>query len=119
MFIQFIQTQGLNITVDQKQAEEILKNSQQICPVKDRNGKWTGETINKAYTTGTKPDRYAMKDGLMDLKNMNQELARLEAINPKTKEAGQKLAEAQQKQKDKIVDFREYLGIKPQLNAKN
>lgn len=56
-YVKFIMSKGLDITVDEPQAREILKSPQQSHPVKDpKTGEWTLETINKAFMIGTKRD---------------------------------------------------------------
>ena len=54
-YIQFTLSQGIKITVDEEQAKDILKSTQQLIPIV-KNGEWTGETINKAHIVATKRD---------------------------------------------------------------
>jgi len=85
-FIKFIMSQkGLEFTVSEETAEEILTSPQQLVPVKDLNGNWTGETINKAHIIATERDRFEEKDW------WQKNTQKLEEPKKKTKEDKEKI----------------------------
>ena len=91
-YIQFTLSQGIKITVDEEQAKEILKSTQQLIPIV-KNGEWTGETINKAHIVATRRDYEEERSYYREQESMAQRQKEKEAqeaydrLSPKEKEA--------------------------------
>lgn len=52
----------LNFTVDEDRALAILKSPDQLIILKDEQGNWNGDAINKSEIIGTKLDKERTKD---------------------------------------------------------
>ena len=69
-FIKFTMSDGPHFTLPEAIAQRILDSAQQMIKVTDQNGKWTGQTINKAHIISTDRDRDAERD--FNLQNVRQ-----------------------------------------------
>lgn len=91
IFIKFILTNG-EISVDEKQAKEILKSEAQLIPIRDESGAWTHETINKAFIVRTVRDSDRIRHWHSEQKRKNEariaeeEHQRLLAMSPEERE---------------------------------
>ena len=72
IFVKFIMTNG-EITVDEEQAKSILKSEVQLIPIRDENGAWTHETLNKAYLVRTVKDHEKMRWWRIEQKKKEEE----------------------------------------------
>lgn len=72
-YVKFVMSRGKDITVDEQQAKEILRDERQMCPVVDpKTGEWTRESINKAHLVETVPDHE--KDRAMALQEQSKRM---------------------------------------------
>lgn len=56
-YVKFLmRNRELNITLPMEKAEKVLTSSQQLVMITDKDGKWDGETLNKAEIVGTVRD---------------------------------------------------------------
>lgn len=55
-FIKIKMRDKTSITLPIEQAEQVLTSTQQIIMLYDEEGKWTGESLNKAEIVGTQRD---------------------------------------------------------------
>ena len=99
MFIKFVMTgKNKDFTIDEFQAKEILSSPQQLIPVKDWHGNWTGETINKAFITCTERDRDAERTYHDEVQRLEERKKYLTAVPEQTDpEKQQKLIEERKK----------------------
>ena len=56
-YIKFVLSKGSDVVVTEAEAKEILKAEAQLIPIRDENGQWTGETINKSHIIKTEIDK--------------------------------------------------------------
>lgn len=54
--IKFYMSNKEEFVFDEIMAEAIIDSANQIVKIEDANGKWTGQTLNKAHIILTKPD---------------------------------------------------------------
>lgn len=72
-FIKFEMSNRTSFTVPRVQAEEFLKNPQQMIRITDpETGEWTGKLINKAHIVDTQPD-WGKQNEIMDSEYKNLE----------------------------------------------
>lgn len=57
-FVKIKMRDKTSITLPLEQAEQVLRSPQQLVMLYDENGKWDGESINKAEIVGTQRDYY-------------------------------------------------------------
>ena len=112
IFIKFVLTKG-EITVDEEQAKNILRSEQQLIPIKDLDGNWTYETINKAYIIRTHKDYEKMRwynveqEKIKQDKLAQEEHKKLLAMPP---EERQRLEDEKKAQQKRIAEMFANLG---------
>ncbi len=52
----YMRNKALNVTLPFEQAERVIDSPNQIVKLLDKQGNWTGDTINKAEIVGTTRD---------------------------------------------------------------
>ena len=63
MKIKIVMSRGEDVYVTEEQAKNILSSQEQLIAIADKNGQWTGNTVNKAHIVSTAP----YWDGLSDV----------------------------------------------------
>ena len=66
-FVRFIfENKKVSFSVPFEKAQAILSDQEQVILITDKDGNWTGETINKAHLVATEPDLDAEKEWNQD-----------------------------------------------------
>ena len=55
-YIKFVMSKGDPITLPMELAEKLIDKENQLLKIPDKNGKWTGQIINKAHIISTDHD---------------------------------------------------------------
>lgn len=125
IFVKFILTNGV-ITVDEQQAKNILNSKDQLIPIKNLDGEWTYETINKAFIIRTQLDFEKIKDWSEKEKKLKLEIEakaeneRLLAMPPEEREKIEKKSEdARARISEMLFGVRKKMTITDESNAQN
>lgn len=88
--IKLVMSKGDSISLPEEKAEAVIDSDAQIVKITDKDGKWTGETLNKSYLVSTMVDVDATKELVKELR-MLENSQQLPA--PENKEQIKKLIE--------------------------